>query len=147
MPVGAELLSFENPVFYAYVLAASIMLLKLMLQPWMTVVRMLAVGAGYRSPEDAKKSPEAHQSERSREHSRLPRSRLVVRIVRPAAAARSSLDLDLCRLAGSTFRCLHNSTTTRHPRLLLDLEFRLRHRHDGLRFVEYPVRRRVPLFT
>lgn len=57
MPVGAELLSFENPVFYAYVLAASIMLLKLMLQPWMTVVRMLAVGAGYRSPEDAKKSP------------------------------------------------------------------------------------------
>jgi glutathione S-transferase len=57
MPGGAELLNFENPVFYAYVLAASIMLLKLMLQPWITVMRMLSVGAGYRSPEDAKKSP------------------------------------------------------------------------------------------
>ena len=57
MPFGVEHLSLENPVFYAYVLAASIMLLKLMLQPWMTVLRMMAVNAGYRSPEDAKKSP------------------------------------------------------------------------------------------
>jgi glutathione S-transferase len=38
-------------------LAASIMILKLMLQPWMTVLRMMKVGAGFRSPEDAKKSP------------------------------------------------------------------------------------------
>jgi len=36
----ATLLSFENPVFLAYVIAASIMLLKLTLQPWMTVYRM-----------------------------------------------------------------------------------------------------------
>ncbi len=57
MPVGVELLSLENPVFYTYVLAASVMLLKLMLQPWMTVIRMTTVGAGYRSPEDTKKSP------------------------------------------------------------------------------------------
>jgi glutathione S-transferase len=55
--VGPMILSFENPVFYHYMLAASLMLLKLMLQPWMTVVRMMKVGAGYRSPEDAKKSP------------------------------------------------------------------------------------------
>jgi hypothetical protein len=33
------------------------MLLKLMLQPWMTVQRMMQVRAGFRSPEDAKKSP------------------------------------------------------------------------------------------
>ncbi|MBR9868720.1 MAG: MAPEG family protein [Oceanospirillales bacterium] len=53
----ATLLSFENPVFLAYVIAASIMLLKLTLQPWMTVYRMMKVRGGYRSPEDAKKSP------------------------------------------------------------------------------------------
>jgi glutathione S-transferase len=50
-------LSLANPVFHTYVLAASIMILKLMLQPWMTVVRMMKVSAGFRSPEDAKKSP------------------------------------------------------------------------------------------
>jgi glutathione S-transferase len=57
MPIETAILSLENPVFYHYVLAASLMLLKLMLQPWVTVVRMMQVGAGYRSPEDAKKSP------------------------------------------------------------------------------------------
>lgn len=50
-------LSLENPVFWTYALTASIMLLKLMLQPWMTVARMMKVRAGFRSPEDAKKSP------------------------------------------------------------------------------------------
>jgi glutathione S-transferase len=43
------LLSLQNPI--------SIMLLKLMIQPWITVQRMMKVGGGYRSPEDAKKSP------------------------------------------------------------------------------------------
>jgi len=50
-------LSLDNPVFHTYALAASLMLLKLMLQPWMTVQRMMKVRAGYRSPEDAKKTP------------------------------------------------------------------------------------------
>ena len=57
MSIHATILSFENPVFHTYVLAAGIMILKLMLQPWMTVVRMMKVGGGFRSPEDAKKSP------------------------------------------------------------------------------------------
>ena len=57
MPVETALLSLEDPVFHTYLLAASIMLLKLMLQPWMTVQRMMKVHAGFRSPEDAKKSP------------------------------------------------------------------------------------------
>ena len=57
MPVDAAIFTFENPVFSTYALAASIMLLKLMMQPWMTVVRMMKVGGGFRSPEDAKKSP------------------------------------------------------------------------------------------
>lgn len=51
------ILSLQNPVFVTYVVAASIMLLKLMLQPWMTVLRMMKVRAGFRSPEDAKRSP------------------------------------------------------------------------------------------
>ena len=54
---SAAVLSLDNPVFRTYALGASIMLLKLMLQPWMTVARMTKVKAGFRSPEDAKKSP------------------------------------------------------------------------------------------
>jgi len=57
MTAETTILSLHNPVFLTYVLAASIMLLKLMLQPWMTVLRMMSVRAGFRSPEDAKKSP------------------------------------------------------------------------------------------
>ena len=57
MIVETTSLSLENPVFHTYLLAASIMLLKLMIQPWITVQRMMKVSAGFRSPEDAKKSP------------------------------------------------------------------------------------------
>lgn len=57
MPFDISHLTLDNPVFHAYVLAASIMILKLMLQPWMTVQRMTKVRAGYRSPEDARKTP------------------------------------------------------------------------------------------
>lgn len=51
------LLDLNNPVFHTYLLAASIMILKLMIQPWITVQRMMTVRAGFRSPEDLKKSP------------------------------------------------------------------------------------------
>ena len=57
MPIEPATLSLENPVLHLYMLAASIMILKLMIQPWITVQRMMKVGAGFRSPEDAKKSP------------------------------------------------------------------------------------------
>jgi uncharacterized MAPEG superfamily protein len=57
MAADTALLSLENPVFQTYALAAAIMILKLMLQPWMTVARMTTAGGGYRSPEDARKSP------------------------------------------------------------------------------------------
>ena len=50
-------LSLDNPVFQTYLVAAGVMILKLMLQPWMTVIRMTKAGGGYRSPEDARKSP------------------------------------------------------------------------------------------
>jgi uncharacterized MAPEG superfamily protein len=56
MNFDITLLSFDNPVFHTYVIAACIMILKLMLQPWMTVVRMMRAGGGFRSPEDLKKT-------------------------------------------------------------------------------------------
>jgi len=57
MTDGIGVLSLDNPVFHTYLIAASIMILKLMLQPWMTVVRMTKAGGGFRSPEDLKKTP------------------------------------------------------------------------------------------
>ena len=57
MPADMTILSLENPVFQTYLVVAAIMILKLMLQPWMTVQRMMKVSAGFRCPEDAKKSP------------------------------------------------------------------------------------------
>ena len=45
-------LSMQNPVFVTYMVTASIMVLKIMGQGWMTVYRMLKVGSGWASPED-----------------------------------------------------------------------------------------------
>jgi glutathione S-transferase len=47
-----NLLSTQNPVFVTYMIAASIMILKLMGQGWMTVYRMLQVDGGWATPED-----------------------------------------------------------------------------------------------
>ena len=57
MNTDIAVLSLENPVFHAYLIAASLMILKLMFQPWMTVVRMMKAGSGFRTPEDLKKTP------------------------------------------------------------------------------------------
>jgi glutathione S-transferase len=45
-------LSMENPVFVTYMIAAALMVLKVMVQGWMTVFRMLRVEGGWASPED-----------------------------------------------------------------------------------------------
>ena len=50
MHVDAAILSLENPVFQTYALAAGLMILKLMLQPWITVVRMMKAGGRISSP-------------------------------------------------------------------------------------------------
>lgn len=50
-------LSMENPVFVSYMVAASIMILKLMGQGWMTVFRMLRSDAGLLNPEDLLPGP------------------------------------------------------------------------------------------
>ncbi|HEY5777056.1 MAG TPA: MAPEG family protein [Xanthomonadales bacterium] len=46
------LLTTENPVFVTYMIAAAIMVLKIMGQGWMTVYRMLKSNSGLASPED-----------------------------------------------------------------------------------------------
>ena len=56
MSLGLAAISLENPVFHLYALAATIMILKLMIQPWITVQRMMKVHAGFRSPEDLRKT-------------------------------------------------------------------------------------------
>ena len=50
-----NLLTMENPVFTVYAIAAALMVLKIMLQGWMTVYRMMKINAGYASPEDVQK--------------------------------------------------------------------------------------------
>ncbi len=49
-------LSFQNPLFNAYAIAACIMILKAILMSWLTVVRMMQVNGGFRSPEDIRKT-------------------------------------------------------------------------------------------
>ncbi|QQO12538.1 MAPEG family protein [Bradyrhizobium diazoefficiens] len=49
-------LSFQNPLFATYAVAASIMILKAVLMSWLTVVRMMQVKGGFRSPEDVRKT-------------------------------------------------------------------------------------------
>ena len=45
-------MTFENPVFATYVIVATLMILKLMGQGWITVYRMMKVGGGFLNPED-----------------------------------------------------------------------------------------------
>jgi glutathione S-transferase len=49
-------LTFENPVFSCYALAAALLIVKMMSQGWITVFRMFKVNGGFRYPEDARKS-------------------------------------------------------------------------------------------
>lgn len=48
-------LTFQNPVFAAYAIAAALMGLKLMGQGWITVAQMFKVGGGFLNPEDKAK--------------------------------------------------------------------------------------------
>jgi glutathione S-transferase len=49
-------LSLQNPVFATYVIAATVMILKAVSMSWLTVVRMMQVKGGFRSPEDIRKT-------------------------------------------------------------------------------------------
>jgi glutathione S-transferase len=50
-------LTMENPVFTTYMIAAALMILKIMGQGWVTVYRMLKVDAGLVNPEDLRPGP------------------------------------------------------------------------------------------
>lgn len=52
-----NLLSLQNPVFATWVIAAALMILKAVGMSWLTVVQMMRVKGGYRSPEDLRKTP------------------------------------------------------------------------------------------
>ncbi|MDA1089465.1 MAG: MAPEG family protein [Proteobacteria bacterium] len=61
-------LTMENPVFVIYMIAAAIMILKIMGQGWMTVYRMLKCDSGLVNPEDLQvglinKNPQPEQLE------------------------------------------------------------------------------------
>ncbi len=50
-------LSLQDPLFATYVIAATVMILKAVSMSWLTVVRMMQVKGGFRSPEDLRKTP------------------------------------------------------------------------------------------
>jgi glutathione S-transferase len=50
-------LSLQNPLFATYVIAATLMILKVVAMSWLTVVRMLQANGGFRSPEDLLRTP------------------------------------------------------------------------------------------
>lgn len=59
-------LNLTNPVFVTYAIAASLLVLKIMLQGWVTVVQMMSNNGGFVSPEDANAglaNPKPHQGQ------------------------------------------------------------------------------------
>jgi len=50
-------LSLHDPLFATYVIAATLMILKAVSMSWLTVVRMMQVKGGFRSPEDLQRTP------------------------------------------------------------------------------------------
>ena len=50
-------LSLQDPLFATYAIAACLMILKAVSMSWLTVLRMMQVKGGFRSPEDLRKTP------------------------------------------------------------------------------------------
>jgi glutathione S-transferase len=51
-----ENLSLQDPLFRTYVIAATLMILKAVAMSWLTVMRMMQVKGGFRSPEDLRQT-------------------------------------------------------------------------------------------
>ena len=49
-------LSFDNPLFATYVIAATLLILKAAAMAWLVVIRMIRENGGFRSPEDIRKT-------------------------------------------------------------------------------------------
>lgn len=52
-----DLLTFDNDVFRAYAIVATLIIALAVLTSWITVYRMMKVKGGFRAPEDLKKTP------------------------------------------------------------------------------------------
>ena len=52
-----NLLSLQNPAFVAYVIVATLLILKVAAVAWLTVLRMMQVKGGFRAPEDLRRTP------------------------------------------------------------------------------------------
>lgn len=57
-----NLLTFENPVFATYAVAAASMILLSIATAWITVLQMMRIKGGFRAPEDLKKTPLNHRA-------------------------------------------------------------------------------------
>jgi hypothetical protein len=151
MAVDTAVLSLGNRVFRTYLVAVGLMILKLMLQPWMTVARMRKVNAGFRRPKDAKKSPlkpkpDPKQLAVNEDVDRSRRLNLndlestpgflaagfLLVLVPPRLLVAQILNLDPCRLPGRPFRHLCHRSIARRTCLVLDLGLAVRARHGGL---------------
>jgi glutathione S-transferase len=49
-------ISFDNPLFATYVIAATILILKAAAMAWLVVIRMIRENGGFRSPEDIRRT-------------------------------------------------------------------------------------------
>jgi glutathione S-transferase len=76
-----DALSLHNPLFATYAIAATLMILKAVSMSWLTVVRMMQVKGGFRSPEDLRKTalnpqPDAAQLDANEKVERIRRIQL-----------------------------------------------------------------------
>lgn len=76
-----DILKFGNPLFDTYAIAATLMILKAVGMSWLTVVRMMQVNGGFRSPEDLRRTalnpqPDARQLEPNERVERIRRIHL-----------------------------------------------------------------------
>ena len=50
-------MNLKDPLWQTYLIAASLMCLKMMVQAWLTVFTMIKVNGGFLHPEDIQKTP------------------------------------------------------------------------------------------
>src|SRR5258706_14989648 len=50
-------MNLKDSILQTYVIAAALMCLKMMLQAWMTISRMIKINGGFLHPEDIKETP------------------------------------------------------------------------------------------
>ena len=134
-----SLLTFHNPVFRYYAVAAALMIVKMMSQGWITVFRMIKVNGGFRYPADgpaiavqstsqrrAMAAPRicrtlaAHAWKRCRERSALPRRRHDICLHGAQRGYRPGNVRDLRALAFRPFLCRAYGPITRSSCCALD---------------------------